>query len=211
MLWLVKLSKYACPPSDALCLLEVLFLYLVSGMVQKVWLAIPILVLYLLTVTMNCDVGFIHLVYCFLTSLPKVGALGSSRDKLWILKVETIALLQIFFFKFFASLLFLLLSALFAAPYHAVTVVVMLENLCRFFKGVDIGVCFEGSQCILHFVNEDYVADAQPVRITCSIRSEDLCTRAASEPFCMWMLIYINMCLPDNIACRLRVGIWALI
>lgn len=179
MLWLVKLSKYACPPSDALCLLEVLFLYLVSGMVQKVWLAIPILVLYLLTVTMNCDVGFIHLVYCFLTSLPKVGALGSSRDKLWILKVETIALLH--FFNFFASLLFLLLSALFAAPYHAVTVVVMLENLCRFFKGVDIGVCFEGSQCILHFVNEDYVADAQSVRITCSIRSEDLCTRAASE------------------------------
>lgn len=179
MLWLVKLSKYACPPSDALCLFEVLFLYLVSGMVQKVWPAIPILVLYLLTVTMNCDVGFIHLVYCFLTSLPKVGALGSSRDKLWILKVETIALLH--FFNFFASLLFLLLSALFAAPYHAVTVVVMLENLCRFFKGVDIGVCFEGSQCILHFVNEDYVADAQSVRITCSIRSEDLCTRAASE------------------------------
>lgn len=210
MLWLVKLSKYACPPSDALCLFEVLFLYLVSGMVQKVWLAIPILVLYLLTVTMNCDVGFIHLVYCFLTSLPKVGALGSSRDKLWILKVETIALLQKNF-NFFASLLFLLLSALFAAPYHAVTVVVMLENLCRFFKGVDIGVCFEGSQCILHFVNEDYAADAQSVRITCSIRREDLCTRAASEPFCMWMLIYINMCLPDNIACRLRVGIWALI
>lgn len=62
------------------------------------------------------------------------------------MNLETIALLHL-------SILlhFMLLSALFVAPYvlTLVTGVVILENLCRFFKGVGIGVCFEGSQFIL--------------------------------------------------------------
>lgn len=163
-------------------------------MVQKVWLAWPT-VLYLLAITWNCDVGFIHHLVCclILTSLPKVDmsisalafiifglfvcflffcfsfwvtgfsaseasewlmwgnqsvirvvCLDSSRDKLWIL-----IQLHCYIFLFHCTLLFLLWSALLVAPYPAVTGAIILENLCRFFKGIGIGVCFEGSQFIL--------------------------------------------------------------
>lgn len=190
-------------PSDALSLLEVLFLYLVSAMVQKVWLAIPILVLsfdshmelwcrfYLSScLLLNFLPVYLKLIwvyrpwhslffvclfvclFCFLSFcfFPLSGWQGSASEASvsdWCEAIDPLfewcalispeisceswnkCIVTSFYLASLYSFCFCQHCLLHLTPLPFWLVLSLLENLCRFFKGVGIGVCFEGSQFIL--------------------------------------------------------------